>query len=160
MNFLNKKNIINYKKYAAIFPGQGIQFIGMLSSLYNNYEIIKKTFNYASEILEYDLWNLIQYGSLKKLNKTYHTQPAILTSSIAIYKLWLQKNNNILLPNIVMGYSLGEYTAMVCSNIINFSDAIKIVRFRGKLMHKLSSNLKDYNKNGYYMQTIIGIKKK
>ncbi|QJC32771.1 ACP S-malonyltransferase [Enterobacteriaceae endosymbiont of Donacia semicuprea] len=146
------------KKFIAIFPGQGIQFIGMLSSLYNNYKIIKKTFNYASEILKYDLWNLIQYSTSQKLNKTYYTQPAILTASIAIYRLWLQKNG--ILPSIVMGYSLGEYTAMVCSNIISFSDAIKIVKFRGKLMHKLSSNLNDYNKNGYYMQTIIGIKKK
>ncbi|QJC35573.1 ACP S-malonyltransferase [Enterobacteriaceae endosymbiont of Donacia sparganii] len=146
------------KKFAAIFPGQGTQFLGMLSSLYKKYKIIKETFYYASEILGYDLWFLTQNGPLKKLNKTYYTQPAILVSSIAIYKLWLQKKN--ILPNIVTGYSLGEYTAMVCSNIISFSDAIKIVEFRGKLMHEISSTLNDFNMNGYYMQTIIGLKKK
>ncbi|QJC37206.1 acyltransferase domain-containing protein [Enterobacteriaceae endosymbiont of Donacia thalassina] len=146
------------KKFAAIFPGQGTQFIGMISSLYIKYKIIRETFCSASEILGYDLWNLIKNGPLKKLNITYYTQPAILTTSIAIYRLWLQKNN--ILPNIVIGYSLGEYTAMVCSDIISFIDAIKIVEFRGKLMYEMSSNLNDFNINGYYMQTIIGLKKK
>ncbi|QJC34796.1 ACP S-malonyltransferase [Enterobacteriaceae endosymbiont of Donacia piscatrix] len=146
------------KKFVAIFPGQGIQFVGMLSDLYKKFTIIKKTFYSASEILGYDLWNLIQKGPLKKLNKTYYTQPAILTSSIAIYNLWLYKNN--IKPNIVTGYSLGEYTAMVCSGMISFSDAVKIVTFRGKLMHEISCNLKDFNITGYYMKTIIGLKKK
>ncbi|QJC37620.1 acyltransferase domain-containing protein [Enterobacteriaceae endosymbiont of Donacia bicoloricornis] len=146
------------KKFAAIFPGQGTQFIGMISSLYYKYKIIRDTFNFASEILKYDLWNIIQNDPLKKLNITYYTQPAILTTSIAIYRLWIQKNN--ILPNIVTGYSLGEYTAMVCSNIISFKDAIKIVEYRGRLMYKISCNLKDFYENGYYMQTIIGLKKK
>ncbi|QJC38021.1 acyltransferase domain-containing protein [Enterobacteriaceae endosymbiont of Donacia marginata] len=146
------------KKFAAIFPGQGTQFIKMIYSLYIKYKIIRDTFNSASEVLQYDLWNIIKNGPLKKLNITYYTQPAILTTSIAIYRLWLQKNN--IIPNIVTGYSLGEYTAMVCSDIISFIDAIKIVKYRGKLMHQISSNLNDFNINGYYMQTIIGLKKK
>ncbi|QJC36798.1 acyltransferase domain-containing protein [Enterobacteriaceae endosymbiont of Donacia vulgaris] len=146
------------KKFAAIFPGQGTQFTQMISCLYVKYKIIRETFYTASEILGYDLWKLITNRSLKKINITYYTQPAILVASIAIYKLWIQKNN--ILPSIVTGYSLGEYSAMVCSNIISFIDAIKIVEFRGKLMHKISSNLNDYKINGYYMQTIIGLKKK
>lgn len=146
------------KNFAAIFPGQGTQYVGMISSLYVKYKIIRETFNYASEILEYDLWNIIKNGPLKKLNITYYTQPAILVTSISIYRLWLQKNN--ILPKIVTGYSLGEYTAMVCSDIISFIDAIKIVEYRGKLMHEISSNLNDFHTNGYYMQTIIGLKKK
>ncbi|QJC38433.1 acyltransferase domain-containing protein [Enterobacteriaceae endosymbiont of Donacia fulgens] len=146
------------KKFAAIFPGQGTQFVGMISSLYIKYKIIRETFDSASEILKYNLWNIIQNGPLKKLNITYYTQPAILTTSIAIYRLWLQKNN--ILPEIVTGYSLGEYAAMVCSDIISFIDAIRIVQYRGKLMHEISSNLNDFHINGYYMQTIIGLKKK
>ncbi|QJC33984.1 acyltransferase domain-containing protein [Enterobacteriaceae endosymbiont of Donacia cinerea] len=146
------------KKFAAVFPGQGTQFTGMISCLYIKYKIIRETFYFASEILGYDLWNLIKNGPLKKLNKTYYTQPAILVTSIAIYKLWIQKNK--ILPSIVTGYSLGEYTAMVCSNIISFMDAIKIVEFRGKLMHEISSHLNDFKINGYYMKTIIGLKKK
>ncbi|QJC36386.1 acyltransferase domain-containing protein [Enterobacteriaceae endosymbiont of Donacia simplex] len=146
------------KKFAAIFPGQGTQFTEMISCLYIKYKIIRETFYSASEILGYDLWKLIQNGPLKKLNTTYYTQPAILVTSIAIYKLWIQKNN--ILPSIVTGYSLGEYTAMVCSNLISFIDAIRIVEFRGKLMYKIASNLNDFKINGYYMQTIIGLKKK
>ncbi|QJC35168.1 acyltransferase domain-containing protein [Enterobacteriaceae endosymbiont of Donacia proxima] len=146
------------KKFIAIFPGQGTQFVGMLSDLYKKFTIIKETFYLASEVLGYDLWHLTQKGPLKKLNKTYYTQPAILVSSIAIYNLWLYKNN--IKPNIVTGYSLGEYTAMVCSGMISFSDAIKIVTFRGKLMYEISSHLNDFYLTGYYMKTIIGLKKK
>ncbi|QJC33577.1 acyltransferase domain-containing protein [Enterobacteriaceae endosymbiont of Donacia provostii] len=146
------------KKFVAVFPGQGIQFIGMLSDLYKKFKIIQETFSSASEILGYDLWYLINKGPLEKLNKTYYTQPAILVASISIYNLWLYKSN--LLPNMVTGYSLGEYTAMVCSGIISFSDAIKLVEFRGKLMYEISYNLNDFHHDGYYMQTVIGLKKK
>ncbi|QJC31536.1 acyltransferase domain-containing protein [Enterobacteriaceae endosymbiont of Donacia tomentosa] len=146
------------KKFAAIFPGQGAQFVGMLSSLSAKYKIIEETFSYASEVLGYDLWSLTQKGPIEKLNKTHYTQPAVLTASVAIYNLWLQEKN--IKPNIVVGYSLGEYTAMVCSNIISFHDAIKLVKFRGQLMNKITSYMYDNHLDGYYMYSIIGLKKK
>ncbi|QJC29390.1 ACP S-malonyltransferase [Enterobacteriaceae endosymbiont of Plateumaris pusilla] len=129
----------------------------MLSDLFNNNLIIKKIFQEASNILKYDLWNLIQKGPLKTLNITYYTQPAILISSFAIYKLWLQKNN--IIPNIMAGHSLGEYTAMLCSNVINFYDAIQLVNYRGKLMQEISYSLKENNMDGYFMQVILGLNK-
>ncbi|QJC29832.1 ACP S-malonyltransferase [Enterobacteriaceae endosymbiont of Plateumaris sericea] len=129
----------------------------MLSDLSDNNLIIKKIFQKASNILKYDLWNLIQKGPVKKLNITYYSQPAILTSSFAIYKLWLHKNN--IIPNIMAGHSLGEYTAMLCSNVINFYDAIQLVNYRGKLMQEISYSLKENNIDGYFMQVIIGLNK-
>ncbi|QJC28499.1 ACP S-malonyltransferase [Enterobacteriaceae endosymbiont of Plateumaris consimilis] len=129
----------------------------MLSDLSNKYFIIKKIFNKASHILKYDLWKLIQKGPLKKLNITYYTQPAILIASFAIYKLWIQKNN--IIPNIMAGHSLGEYTAMLCSDVISFHDAIQLVNYRGKLMQEISFSLKENNINGYFMQVILGLNK-
>ncbi|QJC28946.1 ACP S-malonyltransferase [Enterobacteriaceae endosymbiont of Plateumaris rustica] len=129
----------------------------MLLDLYYNHTIIQKIFQKASNILEYDLWNLIQKGPLKKLNITYYTQPAILISSFAIYKLWIQKNN--IIPNIMAGHSLGEYTAMLCSKVISFHDAIRLVHYRGKLMQEISFSLKENNIDGYFMQAILGLDK-
>ncbi|QJC28049.1 ACP S-malonyltransferase [Enterobacteriaceae endosymbiont of Plateumaris braccata] len=142
---------------AAIFPGQGCQFIGMLSDLFDKNLIIQKIFKKASDILKYDLWKLIQKGPLKKLNTTYYSQPAILIASFAIYKLWIQKSN--IIPNIMVGHSLGEYTAMLCSNVINFYDAIQLINYRGKLMQEISVSLKESNIDGYFMQVILGLNK-
>lgn len=141
------------KTFAILFPGQGSQSIGMMSSFAKNKEV-KNIFKEASDILGYDLWKLIQYGTKIELNKTWKTQPAILTASIAIYNSWLKYNNNT--PKLLAGHSLGEYTALVCAKVIKFSDAIKLVELRGKLMQETLLS----NKKKGAMTAIIGLKKK
>ncbi|WP_367670601.1 ACP S-malonyltransferase [Sodalis-like secondary symbiont of Drepanosiphum platanoidis] len=137
------------KLFAMVFPGQGSQKIGMLSQLYNNFFQIKETFLEASSIIGYDLWNIVKNGPKKTLDKTYYTQPALLTSSFAIWKLWKDQGGDI--PKFMAGHSLGEYSALVCSGILKFSDAIKLVIFRANLMQKSI-----YSKNGS-MSAIIGL---
>lgn len=133
-----------------LFPGQGSHSINMMSG-FENIPIIHNTFDEASSILGYDLFKLIKYGPYKELNKTSKTQPAILVSSIAIYRLWLKKGGNK--PNIIAGHSLGEYTALVCANVIDFIDAIKLVQTRGKIMENACKT----NKGS--MTAIIGLNK-
>lgn len=138
------------KSFAILFPGQGSQFIGMMSS-FKNTKKTKKLFNEASEILGYNLWKLVQYGTKKELNKTWKTQPALLTTSIAIYQNWLHYNKYT--PKLLAGHSLGEYSALVCANVINFSEAIKLVELRGKFMHEITISSKQKTR----MQAIIGL---
>lgn len=118
---------------AIVFPGQGSQSVGMLSELATRYPVIKKTFSQASSVLDYDLWKLVQQGPLKELNKTHKTQPAILTASIALWRVWRQ-NYPKKSASILAGHSLGEYSALVCSKVIDFSVAIKLVELRARLM--------------------------
>lgn len=134
---------------SMIFPGQGSHYIGMMSDFNVKNLIIKNTFNEASNILGYDLLKLIQYGEKKELNQTWKTQPALLSCSIAIYRLWLNQGGEK--PKLIAGHSLGEYTALVCSQVINFTEAIKLVEYRGKLMHKYFPN------NIGSMKVIIGL---
>ncbi|UDG81680.1 Malonyl CoA-acyl carrier protein transacylase [Candidatus Profftia lariciata] len=121
-------------KFAMVFPGQGSQIVGMLSDLANNFVIVEQIFAEASDVLGYDLWKLVKEGPTEKLNITYHTQPALLASSIAIYYIWNQHNG--LLPRIMAGHSLGEYSALVCAGVLDFKDAIYLVALRGKLMEE------------------------
>lgn len=121
---------------SMIFPGQGSQHIGMLKQLYTVCPVVKETFDEASYILKYNLWDLIQYGPLMELNKTIKTQPAILTASIAIWRAWKQHGGCD--PKFMAGHSLGEYSALVCSGSLIFSDAIKLVETRGMLMQQFS----------------------
>ncbi len=120
------------KKIAMVFPGQGSQSMGMLSGFLN--EIIQKTFQEASEILAYDLWDIVKNNVSNKLNLTEITQPALLTASIALWRLWLDQGG--ILPIVLAGHSLGEYTALVCSQALSFSDAVKLVSQRGKYMQE------------------------
>ncbi|MCV2506202.1 MAG: ACP S-malonyltransferase [Candidatus Lightella neohaematopini] len=123
---------------ALVFPGQGIQSIGMLNKFSDFCPLIKNTFNEASTVLNYDLWYLLNYGPVKELNKTYLTQPVILTACVSIWRIW----NTFckVKPIIVAGHSLGEYTALVCNGCLDFNLALKIVYFRGKLMQKFTSS--------------------
>ncbi|AFA40955.1 malonyl-CoA-[acyl-carrier-protein] transacylase [Wigglesworthia glossinidia endosymbiont of Glossina morsitans morsitans (Yale colony)] len=123
--------------FAMIFPGQGCQKIGMLKP-FKEFSIIKNIFNESSEILKYDLWKIIENGPYEILNKTEITQPAILTTSFAIWKIW--KNFSGENPQFMAGHSLGEYSALVCANGLSFSDAVKIVALRGKFMQELANN--------------------
>ena len=123
------------KKFAMVFPGQGSQTVGMLAELAGDYPIVQETFKQASEVLGYDLWQLVQEGPAEELNKTWQTQPALLTASVAVYRVWQQKYP-ALKPEVMAGHSLGEYSALVCAGVLDFQDAVKLVELRGKLMQQ------------------------
>ncbi len=123
------------KKFAMVFPGQGSQTVGMLAELAGDYPIVQETFKQASEVLGYDLWQLVQEGPAEELNKTWQTQPALLTASVAVYRVWQQKYPE-LKPEVMTGHSLGEYSALVCAGVLDFQDAVKLVELRGKLMQQ------------------------
>ena len=123
------------KKFAMVFPGQGSQTVGMLAELAGDYPIVQETFKQASEVLGYDLWQLVQEGPAEELNKTWQTQPALLTASVAVYRVWQQKYPE-LKPEVMAGHSLGEYSALVCVGVLDFQDAVKLVELRGKLMQQ------------------------
>ncbi|RKZ94280.1 MAG: [acyl-carrier-protein] S-malonyltransferase, partial [Gammaproteobacteria bacterium] len=121
---------------AFIFPGQGSQTVGMLAGIADENpkygEIITSTFQQASDRLGIDLWTLVQNGPESELNRTKNTQPAILAASYALWQIWCSKEGVV--PAVMAGHSLGEYTALVCSEALEFSDAIDLVSSRGKYM--------------------------
>ncbi|MCP4273110.1 MAG: ACP S-malonyltransferase [Gammaproteobacteria bacterium] len=117
---------------AFIFPGQGSQSVGMLAELHQNHLSIKDTFIEASDVLSFDMGQLILEGPAEMLNRTDNTQPALLTCSIALYRYWQQ--NSDVVPTVMAGHSLGEYSALVCAGVLNFSDALKLVQKRGEFM--------------------------
>ena len=119
---------------AFVFPGQGSQKIGMLADLAEHNPIIQKTFTEASDVLGYDMWHLIQQGAQEDINLTQRTQPILLTCSVAIWRLWNEKNGA--LPSQMAGHSLGEWSALVCANVIDFADGLRIVEARGKYMQQ------------------------
>lgn len=121
-------------KFAIVFPGQGSQAIGMLAELGEQHEVVKQTFSQASEVLGYDLWALTQQGPAEELNQTHRTQPAILAASVAIWRVW--QSLNLPQPEVLAGHSLGEYSALVCSGVIDFQQAISLVELRGRLMQE------------------------
>lgn len=123
------------KKFAMVFPGQGSQSVGMLAELAEQFPVVIETFKQASDVLGYDLWTLVQQGPAEELNKTWQTQPALLTASVAIYRVWQQQYPD-LKPEVMAGHSLGEYSALVCAGAIDFEDAVKLVELRGKLMQQ------------------------
>lgn len=119
-------------KTAFMFPGQGSQSKGMLSDLAEKYPSLLNTFQEASEVLGYDLWDLCQQGDESELNRTEVTQPAILTASIALWRLWGELG--AARPDYLAGHSLGEYSALVAAGSLEFSAAVGLVRERGRLM--------------------------
>lgn len=123
------------KKFAMVFPGQGSQAVGMLAELATEYPVVEETFKQASDVLGYDLWQLVQQGPAEELNKTWQTQPALLAASVAIYRVWQEKYPH-LKPDVMAGHSLGEYSALVCAGALDCQDAVKLVELRGKLMQQ------------------------
>ena len=117
--------------YSIVFPGQGSQSIGMLSDLNQNFPIVNEIFQEASDAISVDLWKIINEDQ-ESLNLTENTQPVMLASGYATYKILSAEIN--LSPLSMAGHSLGEYTALVASSSLNFFDAIKLVRKRGELM--------------------------
>lgn len=121
-------------KFAMVFPGQGSQSVGMLAELAEKFPLIKETFDEASSVLGYDLWQLSQQGPAEELNKTWQTQPALLTASVALWRVWRQQGG--VLPTLMSGHSLGEYSALVCAGVLDFKQAVSLVELRGKLMQE------------------------
>lgn len=121
-------------KLAIVFPGQGSQSVGMLADLYQQYDVVQHTFTEASAALGYDLWQLVANGPEADLNETHRTQPALLTASVAVWRLWQQQNGTT--PAYFAGHSLGEYSALVCAGVLTLTDAVKLVEKRGNYMQQ------------------------
>lgn len=121
-------------KLAAMFPGQGSQYVGMAKNLYEEHTEVQELFKEAEQILGIDLYHLCCFGPEKELQKTENTQPAILTASVAAFRIYLKEGGR--LPEFSAGHSLGEITALCCAGAVSFADALHIVRLRGKLMQE------------------------
>jgi len=119
---------------AFVFSGQGSQKIGMLADTAAASPIVEETFKEASSVLGYDLWDLCQNGEQEKINQTEITQPLLLTTSVALWRVWQDKNGAA--PSVVAGHSLGEWSALVCAGVVAFTDAVKLVQQRGAFMQK------------------------
>lgn len=117
---------------AFVFSGQGSQKVGMLAEVAAAFPVVQKTFAEASAELGYDLWDLCQNGQQEQLNSTEITQPLLLASSVALWRVWQEKNGK--LPSLLAGHSLGEWSALVCAGVVGFSDAVNLVRMRGAYM--------------------------
>ncbi|MBK6348921.1 MAG: ACP S-malonyltransferase [Proteobacteria bacterium] len=119
---------------AFVFPGQGSQSVGMLAELGAVEPVVRATFAEASDVLGYDLWALCQDGPEAELGSTEHTQPAMLAAGVATWRVWSGHGGPS--PVAMAGHSLGEYTALVCSDAMDFKTAIDVVRFRGRVMQQ------------------------
>jgi [acyl-carrier-protein] S-malonyltransferase len=119
---------------AMVFPGQGSQSVGMLSGLAQAFSLVSGTFLEASDILGYDLWKLVFEGPEADLNRTDRTQPAMLAAGVAVWRIWRAQGGKR--PALMAGHSLGEYTALVCSDALAFADAIALVAERGRCMQE------------------------
>ena len=120
--------------FAFVFPGQGSQAVGMLAGLGAAEPAVRSTFAEASQVLGYDLWQLVSEGPGETLNATERTQPAMLAAGTAVWRVWRARGGSV--PARVSGHSLGEFTALVCAGALDFPAAIELVRFRGQVMQE------------------------
>ncbi len=119
-------------KYAAVFPGQGSQSIGMLADLASQHPEVEQTFQEASDVLSRDLWAMVQGGPDDELNATTNTQPVMLAAGVAVWRVWNKLGG--CKPAVMAGHSLGEYTALVCADALDFADAAVLVAERAAHM--------------------------
>lgn len=117
---------------AFVFPGQGSHSVGMLAALAAATPVVQRTFAEASAVLGYDLWQRVSEGPAELLNATECQQPAMLVAGVATWRAWLESGGAQ--PDIVLGHSLGEFTALVAANSLDFSAAVALVQRRGQLM--------------------------
>lgn len=118
---------------ALLFPGQGSQSLKMMDGL-AHLPVVRDTFDQASSYLNVDLWGMLQADTADEINATIHTQPLMLTAGIAVWRAWLALGG--VRPGVVAGHSLGEYTALVAADVLDFLDAVKLVRLRAELMQQ------------------------
>jgi len=119
--------------FAFVFPGQGSQSVGMMAA-YGDAAVVRATFDEASATLGDDLWAMVADGPAEVLTQTVNTQPVMLTAGIAAWRLWLAKGGRQ--PAVVAGHSLGEYSALVAAGVIEFKDAVPLVRLRAAAMQQ------------------------
>lgn len=119
--------------FAFVFPGQGSQAIGMLNGFADN-AVVRDTLAEASDALQFDLAKLIAEGPKEDLDLTTNTQPVMLACAVAFYRAWIAAGGK--LPQLVAGHSLGEYSALVAAGVIQFKDAVPMVRFRAQAMQE------------------------
>lgn len=137
------------KKVALMFPGQGSQTVGMGQALYDAYEEVKQLYKVADDVLDMDMTHLMQKGPEDVLTETENAQPALLLSSIAAYTLLVKESVE---PNMVVGHSLGEYSALVAARAMSLSDALPLVQTRGRLMEEA------FPKGQGTMAAVLGLK--
>ena len=119
--------------FAFVFPGQGSQSVGMMAA-YGDAAVVRASFDEASAALGDDLWAMVADGPAEVLTQTVNTQPVMLTAGIASWRLWCEKGGKM--PAVVAGHSLGEYSALVAAGVIDFKDAVPLVRLRAAAMQE------------------------
>ncbi|MGD2055167.1 MAG: ACP S-malonyltransferase [Gammaproteobacteria bacterium] len=119
---------------AMVFPGQGSQSVGMLSLLAGPFPQVEETFEEASDVLGYDLWELVGQGPAEELDQTDRTQPAMLAAGVAVWRVWAGEGGAV--PALLAGHSLGEYTALVCAGALGYPEAVSLVAARGRCMQE------------------------
>ena len=118
--------------FAAVFPGQGSQSLGMVDDLSSSFPIVKETFEQASDVLSKDLWKIVTEGPEELLSQTEITQPLMLAAGVAVWRVWKQQGGAM--PSAMAGHSLGEYSALVASEMLDFQVAAALVGTRSSLM--------------------------